>query len=190
MDTKLNYSWLRRGYSCSIKNVLFRGSINWVSAITTNGLCMNLFKYWSTTQKEIRWFIELVLEYLRRHQNIKSNEVGIILDNWAWHRARSIIEYWKSINLRLYFIPPYCPEMAPVEVYFSELKRKFIKTNQASSLNLKSEAWINKMKLWIFSTDQAYIRRLWRCFLSKLDSNLDNLRSFEEIQTCWNISDQ
>ena len=190
MDTKLNYSWLRRGYSCSIKNVLFRGSINWVSAITTNGLCMNLFKYWSTTQKEIRWFIELVLEYLRRHQNIKPNEVGIILDNWAWHRARSIIEYWKSINLRLYFIPPYCPEMAPVEVYFSELKRKFIKTNQASSLNLKSEAWINKMKLWIFSTDQAYIRRLWRCFLSKLDSNLDNLRSFEEIQTCWNISDQ
>ena len=155
MDTKLNYSWLRRGYSCSIKNVLFRGSINWVSAIATNGLCMNLFKYWTTTQKEIRWFIELVIEYLQKNQGIKPNEVGIILDNWAWHRARSVIEYCNNIDTSLYFILPYCPEMAPVEVYFSELKRKFIKTSQSNSLNLESEACINKMKLWVFSTDQA-----------------------------------
>ena len=174
-DTKLNYSWLKRGYSCSIKNFLFKGSINWVSAIATNGLCMNLFKYWSTTQQEITLFIELMFEYLQKYQKIKPDEVGIILDNWSWHRANSIIEYSKNINTRLYFIPSYCPEMAPVEVYFSELKRKFIKSNQSNSLKLESEDWINKMKLWVFNTNQEYIRRLWCGFLSKLAGNLDIL---------------
>ena len=169
---------------------LIQGSINWVSAIATNGLCMNLFKYWTTTLKEIRWFIELVIEYLQKNQGIKPNEVGIILDNWAWHRARSVIEYCNSIDISLYFIPPYCPEMAPVEVYFSELKRKFIKTSQSNSLNLESEACINKIKLWVFSTDQACVRRLWCAFISKLTCNLDNLRSFDGIQTCWNNANQ
>ena len=44
-DTCCKYSWLERRKSWSITNILFKKSINTISAVTTNGLWINIFKY-------------------------------------------------------------------------------------------------------------------------------------------------
>ena len=42
-DTRRNYSWLRTGKSWSITNIVFIGSINVISWITTKGEAINMF---------------------------------------------------------------------------------------------------------------------------------------------------
>ena len=44
-DTRRNYSWLKTGKACSITNTIFKGSINIISCIASNGEVINLFKY-------------------------------------------------------------------------------------------------------------------------------------------------
>ena len=173
-DTRNNYSWLERGRSRNINNIKFKNSINWISAITANGLSINLFKYTRTTQKDILQFLKFTFKYLTTKWGIDPEEVGIILDNWACHRAKSVVEYWEELGANLLFIPPYWPELAPVEVYFSKLKKEFIKTSGTQFCNLASEAWIKGLKKCIYGTEQAFIKRLWLSLLNKVHGSLDN----------------
>ena len=53
----------------------------------------------------------------------KSNEFKIIvLDNGAFHKAKSLII---PNNITLLFLPPYSPELNPAEKVWKHFKRKF-----------------------------------------------------------------
>ena len=86
--------------------------------------------------------------------------VAIILDNWACHWAKSVKEFWQWLGVSLLFILPYWPELAPVEVYFSKLKKEFIKINQTKFCNLAGEEWIKGLKRCIFNSSKEFIQRL------------------------------
>lgn len=45
----------------------------------------------------------------------------LLLDNAGWHKAK---ELKIPKNVRLLFIPPYCPEVNPIERLWQEFKRK------------------------------------------------------------------
>ena len=180
-ETRINYSWLDKGRSWSITNIKFKNSINWISAIATNGLSINLFKYNRTTQKDILRFLKFMLNYLKTEWGIHPEMVAIILDNWACHRAKSVKEFWQWLGVSLLFIPPYWHELAPVEVYFSKLKKEFIKINQAKFCNLAGEEWIKGRKRCIFNSSKEFIQRLWLGLFNKFHINLDNLRHFDMI---------
>ena len=92
-STKKNYSWLEKGKSCALNNIVFQNSINVISCITSNGLSINLFKYISSTAKIFISFLKYLFKYLKEEEGIKPEEVGIILDNCAIHRAH-IVKYY------------------------------------------------------------------------------------------------
>ena len=117
-DTRRNYSWLRTGKSWPINNTKMKNSINVITAITTNGLAINMFKYQSTTAEVFKFFLDYTLNYLRS-EGIEPKDIGIILDNCSSHRANTIRKYWEKIEVRLYYLPQYSPELAPVENYFA-----------------------------------------------------------------------
>jgi len=69
---------------------------------SVNGECMQLF----------------VEEVARRHAN---ENVLMVVDGAGWHRNESLA---MPSNLRLLFLPPYAPELNPVEHLWDDLREK------------------------------------------------------------------
>ena len=69
-----------------------------------------------------KWFKEMSLK------EVKENKV-IIMDNATFHRKSRLYDLCKNANknLRLIFLPPYSPQLNPIEKYWAILKRKLKK---------------------------------------------------------------
>ncbi|MEG2416719.1 MAG: transposase [Peptostreptococcaceae bacterium] len=65
------------------------------------------------------WFVNMFLN------EIEENKV-IVMDNASFHCKNRLYELCKESNrnLRLIFLPPYSPELNPIEKYWAILKRK------------------------------------------------------------------
>ena len=46
----------------------------------------------------------------------------VILDNLGSHKGKAVREAIRSVNARLLFLPPYSPDLNPIEQVFSKLK--------------------------------------------------------------------
>ena len=51
----------------------------------------------------------------------------IVMDNASFHRKEALREIIERKGLRLIFLPPYSPELNPIEKYWAALKRKLRK---------------------------------------------------------------
>lgn len=75
------------------------------------------------------WFEEILLPQLPQ-------DAVIIMDNASFHRKRQLNEIVENNNIRLIFLPPYSPELNPIEKFWANMK-KFLQNflNKFSSLD-------------------------------------------------------
>ena len=102
---------------------------------------------------------------------MKAKEIGIIIDNWAMHRSDKVKRFWRGIGVRLYYLPPYCLELAPIEVYFSQIKARLIKTIDGKESDLRVDAFVNKITKCIQSISKESILKLWYSFFWAVQGN-------------------
>lgn len=57
----------------------------------------------------------------------------IVMDNASFHRKARLLQLAENAGHRLIFLPPYSPELNPIENFWSWLKRKLRKLLQESS---------------------------------------------------------
>ena len=64
---------------------------------------------------------------------IESNKV-IVMDNTSFHRKNKLYELCEKANknLTLIFLPPYSPELNPIEKYWGKLKKNLRKMNKSN----------------------------------------------------------
>ena len=117
-DTRSNYSWLKTGKLWTINDTKMKNSINFITAIMTEGLVINILKYTSTDAEIFKVFLDYMLKYLKQEE-IELKDIVIILDNCSIHRDNTVREYCRRMNIRMYYLPQYSPELAPVENYFN-----------------------------------------------------------------------
>ena len=133
--TTTNYSWLKTGASCAITNTCFIKSMNLITAITTTGLLINILKSERTNAKIFDAFLNYVIKRLGE-EDFAAGDCGIILDNCSIHRSELVMTHWRKTEIKLFYLPQYSQELAPVEVYFSLLKRRFVQERKGESLNI------------------------------------------------------
>jgi len=71
---------------------------------------------------------ESVRSFLKRIR--KANPYGriiIILDNFRSHHARTVVAHAKRLNIILVFLPPYSPDLNPIEFIWKDIKRAISK---------------------------------------------------------------
>ena len=68
-------------------------------------------------QGSVRSFLKRI-----RKANRKSRII-LILDNFKPHHSRSVVEYAKKLNIFLVFLPPYSPNLNPIEFIWKDVKR-------------------------------------------------------------------
>lgn len=63
------------------------------------------------------WFEKCLLPCLEK-------DVTVIMDNASFHRKEKLIELASKQNISIIFLPPYSPELNPIENFWAVLKRK------------------------------------------------------------------
>lgn len=111
---------------------------NLVSAILGNQMIAP-FQYSGTTDAVLfeNWFEKQLLPSLPDH-------TVIIMDNASFHRKEQLFKLVESSTKRLIFLPPYSPELNPIETVWANMKR-WIRNNMRnySSLDDAISAWLN-----------------------------------------------
>jgi len=74
------------------------------------------------------------LKNFKKFLKMLSRKVGrciLVLDNASWHKSKKAIRYAEKLGIVLYFLPPYSPELNPIEQLW-----KWIKLNVTYRLHL------------------------------------------------------
>ena len=74
-------------------------------------LAINMLKYTTTDADIFKVFLDYMLNYLKQEEK-ENKDIGIILDNCSIHRANTVREYCRRMNIRMYYLPQYSPEQA------------------------------------------------------------------------------
>jgi len=63
--------------------------------------------------------------------SVKVGRCILVVDRAAWHRSQKAVKYAENLGIILYFLPPYSPELNPIEQLW-----KWIKLNVTYRLHL------------------------------------------------------
>ena len=137
--TKLTHSWLKKGQPRKLMNIGFINSSSLITAMTSNGKVFAASTNGSVNTSIFIEFLKKLKEFIEIHDRTTINRCMIILDNAVTHRSKKLQEYIKENNVRLAYIPPYMPELVPIEKLFAKLKHSVLRNSIGRRINWQSE---------------------------------------------------
>ena len=75
-----------------------------------------LFKGSCNTQLMEAWVEQFLIKELKQGQ-------VVIMDNAAFHRSQKTKDLIESVGCRIIFLPPYSPDLNPIEKFWANMKR-------------------------------------------------------------------
>ena len=109
--TKLSYGWIRKGKTVEISTTASRTRINLIGAIELGNISETVTDTYETINTEA---VSAFFQKLREKYPIKL-KLHIILDQSGYHRSDSLKKVAKGLNIRLHYLPPYSPNLNPIE---------------------------------------------------------------------------
>ena len=92
----------------------------------------------------------------------------------AQNKVRDFI---KEKHLSWMFLPQYAPELAPVELFFCQLKKSITTRRTSGAINLEKEPGRLVIANLIASIDNVAIIKIWSHFISKLKQLIGEIGS-------------
>lgn len=117
--TKLSYGWIKIGKTKHVETTASRTRLNIVGAIQLSHLCQAITAQYDTINAES---IMNFMDKIRTHYGSKT--VHLILDQAGYHRATLVTEYAEKLNIKLHFLPPYSPNLNPIERLWKVMNEK------------------------------------------------------------------
>ena len=159
--TKTSRSWSQKGREMNLMNICFSNSTSLITAITTFGDVFTANINGSVTS-------EVFIQYLKELECFLIRKIGVLLSNWllimdnaSIHRSSKMKEFIEEKKLSVAYIPAYSPELAPVERYFSMLKRLVTKQSSGLQVNWKSEKSRCLLKQSMHQITPKKIQNFW-----------------------------
>ena len=112
-----------------------------------NLLILNKFKVFALHLN--RWLIE--------HKMFDYSRCWVILDNCTSHRAKIVTQFFLNTNWKIYYLPPYSPQFAPVEIAFGIIKKEFIKACSNQIVDCKKNEMLIKLLISLKKIDEKYM---------------------------------
>ncbi|ASU24485.1 IS630 family transposase [Vibrio qinghaiensis] len=111
-STKLSYGWIRKGQDKLIETTGSRTRVNLIGALPLKDISATITDTYETIDSEsiVRFFWKLKKEHYPLEQT-----VHIVLDGAAYHRSELVRNAAKVLNIELHYLPPYSPNLNPIE---------------------------------------------------------------------------
>lgn len=112
-------TWAIKGETPVVKTTGARFSLNMISAITSKGK----MKFMTHSGKVNA---SVFCEFLKRLMHNITKKIFLILDGHPVHRSSKVKKLMQSMDgrLRLFYLPPYSPELNPDELVWNSVKNK------------------------------------------------------------------
>lgn len=111
MATKIAYGWIKKGESKPIETTAGRTRVNLVGAINLSKIAKPVVATYTTVDGES---IVDFLSQIRKYSKIKGT-IHLILDQAGYHTCDEVVKKAKKLNIKLFFLPPYSPNLNPIE---------------------------------------------------------------------------
>ena len=127
-------TWSEEGKTPIIRTTGKHFKVSMISAITARGDMRFMVVDGTIRTGEFRTFLQRLMA------NAKS-PVFLILDNLGIHKTARVREFVETTNgkLKLFFLPPYSPDLNPDELVWNELKGKMGRTASRTKDELKAK---------------------------------------------------
>ncbi len=118
-DHHFGTTWGIKGATPVVKTTGARFSVNMISAITSKGN-MKFMTYSGKMKAKV------FCEFLKRFVHNVTNKIFLVLDGHPVHRSAAVKKFVQSTKgkLRLFYLPPYSPELNPDELVWNNVKSK------------------------------------------------------------------
>jgi len=134
--TKLSYGWIRKGKDKKLETTASRTRVNIVGALRLDDIKNAVTAQYDTINAES------IISHLAliRQQHGPEGKVFLILDQAPYHRAEAVIREAKKLNISLEYLPPYSPNLNPIERLWKVMNEK-VRNNRffKSSKDFKKE---------------------------------------------------
>ncbi len=118
--TKVSSGWIRTGTDKPIKTTGSRTRINLVGAIRLGHLAEAITAQYKTVNGEsIINFMDKL-----RNQHAEMGTIHLILDGAGYHKSAVVIEKASKLNIKLHSLPPYSPNLNPIERLWKVMNEK------------------------------------------------------------------
>lgn len=102
------------------------------------------------TQEALTFNAQTFGEFIRYLLRSTKGKIYLILDNARWHRAKELNAFFKAHRNRLVFIflPPYSPELNPIERVWRVTRRKVTHNRYFPSIEELRVSLISQFIIW------------------------------------------
>lgn len=116
-DCHAGTTWGIQGQTPIVRSTGQRSSVNMISAVSARGRLRFML-----TKGKVNG--PVFVEFLKRLMHRAPGPIFLILDGGSYHRGRPVKDYVASLGgrLRLFFLPPYSPELNPDEQVWNYVK--------------------------------------------------------------------
>ena len=158
------YSWGVIGHPIEYQNSAIAGSASMIIVILYNWSRITLVTSETIDSNNFIWFLKIMANWLYSHNYFGYSEVILLLDNYLIHKSSSTTKVLQSFRFTTLFISTYNPDFAPVELWFSLIKRKLseICKSEYSTITVKQ----NYAKIYdsLVSISTIIIKRMFKRF--------------------------
>ena len=118
--TKITSGWIRTGTDKPIKTTGSRTRVNIVGAIQLGDLAEAVTSQYDTINAvSMMDFIELL-----RWKSTTMGTIHLILDGAGYHKAQVLKDRAQELDIKLYYLPPYSPNLNPIERLWKVMNEK------------------------------------------------------------------
>ena len=111
------YGWAPRGERCRIAAPHGHYKTTTITAaLRTSGLCATALFDGATNGARFRSYVTEILVLVRRPGDT------VVMDNLQAHKVAGVREAAEAAGARLLYLPPYSPDLDPIEQAFAKLK--------------------------------------------------------------------
>jgi transposase len=116
-DAHSGTTWAPKGKTPIVSTTGARFGMNLISAVSRTGQM-----HFAVVEGRVN--AEVFIEFLRRLIHNRRKPVFLIVDGHPSHKAGKVMNYVETVadRLRLFFLPPYSPELNPDELVWNDLK--------------------------------------------------------------------
>jgi transposase len=138
-------AWFLAGSHPEIKSPVDRFKVSIFGAMGRNGQLITLENE-NFNAETFRLFLEKLLlkAEVGRKENGRKKKILLVLDNAKYHHAKILHPWLKEVSnvLELFFLPPYSPDLNPIEILWKKTRRnvthnRFFDSLQALCYDLK-----------------------------------------------------
>ena len=155
------YSWGIKGIPIECRNSPFSGSISLVMAICSNGAWISFVLNETINSDNFIWFLKILHQWLSSHNNFDYSDVILMLDNWAFHKSSISKTFILNLGYTTIYLPAYSPDFAPIEMWFSLIKRNLSSSCKKEAIRISLKHNYNKIYSSLSTIKSSIIRKMF-----------------------------